>query len=79
MSTRDNLLFQVLEQTEVDGKPAFYVLQKTVNIPGQEPKEGTIRMQQLTAFLFTKEGQDLRLEGVQDVKMGGWFPDYMMS
>jgi hypothetical protein len=68
-----------VERTEIDGKPAFYVLQKTLNIPGLEPEKGIIRMQQLSAFLFTKEGNDLRCVFVQDVKMGGWFPDYMMS
>jgi len=49
MSSRDGLCFNLVERTESEGKPAFYVLQKTVNIPGLEPKDGNIRMQQLCA------------------------------
>lgn len=37
-------------------------------------------MQQMSMMLLSQKNEsDAQLDMVQDIKMGGWFPDYMMS
>lgn len=76
ISTREFLTLTTVLDTELDGKPAVYIFQRSVDHPKAPVVKGAIRAQMSMCGLVSKESDSsIRLTLIQHVNMGGWFPD----
>lgn len=76
LSKRDFCIMTCCRETEIDGKPATYFIQNSVNMKGYEPSKDAIRASMaMCALVQPHNGTDLKLSMVQWFEMGGWFPD----
>jgi len=80
LSKRDFVIMATCRDTVIDGAPATYFIQNSVNMKGYEPNNECVRANlSMCAIVKQHNVNDIKLEIVQYIEMGGWFPDYLMS
>lgn len=75
LTRRDFCIMACCRETEIDGRPATYYIQNSVNMKGYEPNSDAIRANiSMCALIQPHNETDLKLSIVQYLDMGGWFP-----